>query len=47
VLRGARPGDIPVEQPTSFELVVNAKTAAALTLTLPPAFLLRADEILK
>ena len=47
VLRGARPGDLPVEQPTRFELVVNEKTAAALALTLPPAFLLRADEILK
>jgi len=47
VLRGARPGEIPVEQPTSFELVVNERTAAALALTLPPAFLLRADEILK
>jgi putative tryptophan/tyrosine transport system substrate-binding protein len=47
VLRGARPGDMPVEQPTSFELVVNEKTATALALTLPPAFLLRADEILK
>jgi putative ABC transport system substrate-binding protein len=47
VLRGARPGELPVEQPTSFELVVNLKTATALELTLPPAFLLRADEILK
>jgi putative ABC transport system substrate-binding protein len=47
VLRGARPGELPVEQPTSFELVVNEKTAAALALTLPPAFLLRADDILK
>jgi putative ABC transport system substrate-binding protein len=47
VLRGARPGEMPVEQPTSFELVVNLKTATALELTLPPAFLLRADEVLK
>ena len=47
VLRGTRPGEIPVEQPTSFELVVNFKTATALALTLPPAFLLRADEVLR
>jgi hypothetical protein len=44
MLRGAKPGDIPVEQATKFELVVNLTTAKALGLTIPEAFLLRADE---